>query len=190
MESVKTIITLLGDLTTFLWLILRPQCAFAVENLFLRKQLRHVSGNVTSNPTAAWTLQQLREAIPTDHGYRFLIHDRDGIFSPRLDRSISHRGFRVLRSPPGSPKASSPCERIIGTLRPECLDFFIPITEIDLRSITTKWMTQYKRPTSLQYRPRHTGTSFRSPCCATPTSTSHSKALQGGGPSYPGWITS
>lgn len=142
MESVKTIITLPGDLTTFLWPILRPQSALAVENLFLRKQLRHVPGNVTSNPTAAWTLQQLREAIPTDHGYRFLIHDRDGIFSPRLGQSISHRGFRVLRSPPRSPKASSLCERIIGTLRLECLDFVIPITEIHLRSITTKWMTQ------------------------------------------------
>jgi putative transposase len=46
---------------------------------------RIVHCNVTTNPTAAWTLQQLREAIPSDHGYRFLIHDRDGIFSPHLD---------------------------------------------------------------------------------------------------------
>ena len=53
---------------------------------------RLVHCNVTTHPTAAWTLQQLREAIPSDHGYRFLIHDRDGIFSPQLDQSISAPG--------------------------------------------------------------------------------------------------
>ena len=55
---------------------------------------RIVHCNVTAHPTAAWTLQQLREAIPSDHGYRFLIHDRDGIFSPQLDQSITHMGLR------------------------------------------------------------------------------------------------
>jgi len=43
------------------------------------RRLIHV--NVTSHPTAQWTLQQFREAIPVDHEYRFLIHDRDSIFS-------------------------------------------------------------------------------------------------------------
>jgi putative transposase len=55
--------------------------------------LRIVLCNVTTNPTAAWTLQQLRETIPSDHRYRFLIHDRDGIFSPHLDQSLSHIGY-------------------------------------------------------------------------------------------------
>ncbi len=58
--------------------------------------------NVTTNPTAAWTLQQLREAIPSDNGYHFLIHDRDGIFSPRLDLSMTHMRLGVLRTPPAS----------------------------------------------------------------------------------------
>ena len=106
---------------------------------------RIVHCNVTAHPTAAWTLQQLREAIPSDHSYRFLIHDRDGIFSPLLDNSVSHMGIRVLRSPPRSPKANSFCERVIGTLRRECLDYFIPITESHLRSITTNWMTHYNK---------------------------------------------
>ena len=82
-----------------------------------------VHGNVTTHPTAARTLQQLREAIPSDHGYRFLIHDRDGIFSPQLDQSITHMGLRVLRTPSRSPKANSLCERVIGTLRGEFLYF-------------------------------------------------------------------
>jgi hypothetical protein len=61
---------------------------------------RIVHCNVTTHPTAAWTLQQLREAIPSDHRYRFLIHDGDGIFSPQLDGSITHMGLRVLKTPP------------------------------------------------------------------------------------------
>jgi len=60
---------------------------------------RIVHCNVTTHPTAAWTLQQLREAIPSDHRYRFLIHDGDGIFSPHLDQSITHMGLRVLKTP-------------------------------------------------------------------------------------------
>jgi hypothetical protein len=46
--------------------------------------------NVTAHPTAAWTLQQLREAIPSDHTYRFIVHDCDAIFSPGFDESLVH----------------------------------------------------------------------------------------------------
>lgn len=106
---------------------------------------RIVHCNVTAHPRAAWTLQQLREAIPSDHGYRFLIHDRDGIFSPQLDRSITHMGLRVLRTPPRSPKANSLCERVIGTLRRECLDFLIPLTEYQLQSVLKEWVTHYNQ---------------------------------------------
>ena len=106
---------------------------------------RIVHCNVTTNPTAEWTLQQLREAIPSDHGYRFLIHDGDGIFSPQLDGSITHLGLRVLKTPPRSPKANSLCERFIGTLRRECLDFVIPLTENHLRIVTKNWIAHYNR---------------------------------------------
>ena len=57
------------------------------------RRLLHV--HVTASPTAAWTLQQLREAIPAEHGYRFLLHDRDSIFSPALDQCIRHLGLTV-----------------------------------------------------------------------------------------------
>src|SRR5919109_1033557 len=73
--------------------------------------------NVTAHPTASWTLQQLREALPADHRYRFLIHERDSIFSAQLDRSIQHLGVRVLKTPPQSPQANAFCERLLGTLR-------------------------------------------------------------------------
>jgi putative transposase len=56
------------------------------------RQILHC--NVTSHPTAAWALQQFREAIPTDHGYQFLIHDRDSIFSAGVDRELRAFGFK------------------------------------------------------------------------------------------------
>ena len=106
---------------------------------------RIVHCNVTTHPTAEWTLQQLREVIPSDHSYRFLIHDRDGIFSPQLDESITHMGLRVLRTPPRSPQANSVCERVIGTLRRECLDFMIPLTQSHLRVVLKHWVAHYNK---------------------------------------------
>ena len=62
-----------------------------------RRRILHV--NVTDHPSAEWTLQQLREALPDDHPFRFLIHDRDSIFSLELDRAVAAMGVRVLRTP-------------------------------------------------------------------------------------------
>jgi putative transposase len=89
--------------------------------------------NVTAHPTAVWTLQQLRDAIPSHHNYCFLIHDRNAIFSQAIDQRIGHLGLRVLKTPPQSPQANALCERLLGTLRRECLDFLIPLTEHHLR---------------------------------------------------------
>ena len=107
------------------------------------RKLLHV--HVTTHPTAAWTQQQLREAIPSDHGYRFLIHDRDCILSSRFDQLITHIGLRVLKTPYRSPKANSFCERVIGTLRRECLDFLIPLTENHLRIVLKNWVPHYNQ---------------------------------------------
>ena len=65
---------------------------------------RIVHCRVTAHPTAAWTLQQLREAIPSDHSYRFLIRDRDSIFSAEVDQQLKAFGLRVLRTPARAPK--------------------------------------------------------------------------------------
>jgi putative transposase len=105
------------------------------------RRLLHV--NVTAHPTARWALQQLRDAIPSDHSYRFLIHDRDRIFSPQLDQQVRHLGLRVLKTPPQSPQANAICERLIGTLRREYLDFLIPLTEPHLRYLLHEWVPHY-----------------------------------------------
>jgi putative transposase len=99
--------------------------------------------NVTTHPTAQWTLQQLREALSADHAYRFLIHDRDTIFSQQLDQGVCNLGLRVLKTPARSPQANALCERLIGTLRRECLDFVIPLTEHHLRRLLHEWATHY-----------------------------------------------
>jgi len=105
------------------------------------RRLLHL--NVTAHPTAAWTLQQLREALGYERRYRYLIHDRDRIFAKRLDESIERLGLKILRAPICSPTANAICERVIGTIRRECLDWLIPISEAHLRAILKDWRTHY-----------------------------------------------
>ena len=102
------------------------------------RRLLHVK--VTAHPTASWTRQQLREAIPADHRYRFLLHDRDSIFSAQLDHSIQTLGLRVLKTPPQTPQANALCERLLGTLRQECLDFPIPLSAHHLWCLLKEWV--------------------------------------------------
>jgi putative transposase len=102
--------------------------------------------NVTPHPTADWTLQQFREAIPSDHAYQFLIHDRDSIFSRGLDAELKGSfGLKVLRTPVRAPKANAYCERLVGTVRRECLDFMIPLNERHLRMILRSWVAHYNK---------------------------------------------
>ena len=74
----------------------RTVYVFVIMELGTRRMLHH---NVTAHPTAEWTLQQFREALPGDHPYRYLIHDRDSIFSKDLDKEVVAMGVRVLRTP-------------------------------------------------------------------------------------------
>jgi len=98
---------------------------------------------VTAHPTAAWTLQQLREVVGFDRAHQYLIHDRDSIFARSLDESIGNLGLTVYKSPPHSPRANAICERVIGTVRRECLDWLIPLSESHLRSILRAWAGHY-----------------------------------------------
>jgi putative transposase len=88
-------------------------------------------------------MHQLRQAIPADHAYRFIVHDRDTIFSRDLDQRVCHLGLTVLKTPPHNPQANALCERLLGTLRRECLDFMIPFTEHHLRCLLHEWGQHY-----------------------------------------------
>src|SRR5262252_9101240 len=101
--------------------------------------------NVTRHPTADWTLQQLRECVVGDEGYRFIIHDRDRIYSRELDAGLKTLGLTVLKTPRKLPQANAICERWIGSARRECLDFMIPISEIHIRQTLRCWIDHYNR---------------------------------------------
>jgi putative transposase len=106
-----------------------------------RRSILHC--NVTTHPTAEWTIQQFREALPGGHPYEYIIHDRDSIFSNRLDQVVKDLGLYVLRTPVRAPKANAICERLVGTVRRECLDFLIPLSERHLKTILKAWVTHY-----------------------------------------------
>ena len=97
-----------------------------------RKIVHH---NITAHPTAEWTLQQFREALPGAHPYRFVVHDRDRVFSKELDQAVTAMGVKVLRTPVRAPTANAVCERLVGTVHRECLDFVIPLGERHLKRI-------------------------------------------------------
>ena len=60
-----------------------------------------------------------------------------------LDQHIRHLGLKVLKTPPQSPQANALCERLLGTLRQECVDFVIPLAENHLRRLLSEWVQHY-----------------------------------------------
>ena len=115
---------------------------FVVIEIATRRVLHF---NATRHPTADWTLQQFRECVVGDEGYRYIIHDRDRIYSGDLDAALTTLGLTVLKTPPKSPKANAICERWIGSARRECLDFMIPLNEGHIRMILKPWVTHFNR---------------------------------------------
>jgi len=101
--------------------------------------------NVTAHPTAEWTLQQFRNVISGEEPYRYLIHDRDRIYSRELDSSLKAVGVRILKTPFRAPQANAYCERLVGSIRRECLDYLIPLNEKHLRLILKLWVDHYNR---------------------------------------------
>jgi putative transposase len=105
---------------------------FRVVYVFVALEIgsrRLIHFNTTEHPTAEWTLQQLREALPGDREYKFLLHDLQKRFSEGLDEEIASWGIEVLKSPAHAPTANAFCEQLIGTIRRECLDYVIPLSE-------------------------------------------------------------
>ena len=120
----------------------RIRYVFVLMELGRRRILHY---NVTDHPSAEWTLQQLREALPDDHPFRFLVHDRDSIFSRELDQAVAAMGMRVCRTPRRAPKAHARCERLLGTIRRECLDFLIPLGQRHLKHVLNHWVLHYNQ---------------------------------------------
>src|SRR5262245_8214970 len=105
---------------------------------------RIVHWNLTAHPTANWVTQQFRMTVSGDRPHRYMIHDRDSIYSEGVDRSLAAMSLTVLRTPVRAPQ-NAYCERLIGTICRECLDFVIPLNEPHLRWILQLWVAHYNR---------------------------------------------
>jgi transposase InsO family protein len=79
----------------------------------------------------------------SEQRYQYLLHDRDSIFATHLDASVRRLAIAVVKSAPRCRKANAICERVIGTVRRECLDWQIRLSESGLRSILRIWVTHY-----------------------------------------------
>jgi transposase InsO family protein len=86
----------------------RPLYVFVVLDVGTR---RLVHWNVPAHPTAEWTVQQFRTCVTGETNHRFLVHDRDSIYSPAVDGALHSMGLRVLKTPVMAPQANAYCER-------------------------------------------------------------------------------
>jgi transposase InsO family protein len=110
--------------------------------------LRHgrrlwVSFGVTTNPTAEWISRQIIEAFPWDSAPRFLIRDRDTVYGLVFRQRLCAMGIRDKPTAPRSPWQNPYVERLIGTIRPECLDHMIVFGEAHLRRILGRYAAYY-----------------------------------------------
>lgn len=106
-----------------------------------RRQLVHF--NVTDHPTAEWTAQQILEAFPFDEAPRFLIRDHDGIYGHAFQRRIESMGIEEVLIAPRSPWQNPFAERLIGSIRRECLNHVIVLSERHLRRILRSYFEYY-----------------------------------------------
>jgi len=123
-----------------------PTLRFQVLYVFVvlaHDRRRIVHFNVTAHPTAEWTSQQLREAFPFDQVPRYLLRDRDGIFGCDFTRHVKAMGIQEVLSAPRSPWQRAYVERVIGTIRRECLDHVIVFSEASLRRTLLWYFTYY-----------------------------------------------
>jgi transposase InsO family protein len=123
-----------------------PTATFRI--LFLLVVLSHdrreiVHANVTEFPTAEWTARQIVEAIGLDDAPKYLIRDRDRKFSEFFSRKVSSAGLTEVLTAPASPWQNAYVERVIGTIRRECLDHTIILSERHLRRIVRRYIDYY-----------------------------------------------
>ena len=108
-----------------------------------RRRIVHFA--VTANPTAAWVAQQIREAFPWDTAPRHVIRDRDGVYGGVFRARVLAMGIEEVITAPRSPWQNPFAERVIGSIRRECLDHVIVLNEWHLRRILASYLAYYHR---------------------------------------------
>src|SRR5258706_26933 len=99
--------------------------------------------NVTANPTAEWVASQITEAFPWDEAPHYLIHDRDRIFGSVVTRRLRAMGIRDKPTAPALPWQNGFAERLIGSIRRECVDHIIVLDEMHLRRVLKSYADYY-----------------------------------------------
>jgi putative transposase len=123
-------------------LLFRSLFAFFIIELKSRKVI-HVG--VTRFPTDAWTAQQLREATPYGQIPKYLIRDNDSKFGSCFARVAGTSGIKVLKTPSHAPRANAICERFLGSVRRECLDHVLIVSEKQLHRILLAYVEYFNR---------------------------------------------
>jgi transposase InsO family protein len=108
-----------------------------------RRQLVHVG--VTAHPTAEWLSHQISEAFPWDRAPRHLIRDRDGAFGEVFKHRLHAMRIRDRPTAPRSPRQNAYVERLIGSIRRDCLDHLIIVDERHLRNLLRDYAEYYNR---------------------------------------------
>ena len=99
--------------------------------------------NVTTNPTAEWVARQITEAFPWDMAPGYMIRDRDRVYGTVVTRRLCAMGIRDKPIAPASPWQNGFAERLIGSIRRECLDHIIVLGEVHLRRILKSYARYY-----------------------------------------------
>jgi putative transposase len=125
-----------------------PTVGFKV--LFVLVVLSHhrrriVHFNVTENPTAEWTAQQIVEAFPYDTAPKYLLRDRDKVYGSYFQKRVCGMGIEEVLIAPRSPWQNPYAERVIGSIRRECLDSVIVLNKRHLKRTLTSYFDYYHR---------------------------------------------
>ena len=119
------------------------QYASPIRTIRAHDGRRIVHFGVTAHPAAAWTAQQLREAFPRDNTPRYLLRDRDRIFGEEFIKQVKAMGIKQVLSAPRSPWQRAYVERVIGSIRRECLDHVVVFGERSLHRTLTAYCSYY-----------------------------------------------
>jgi len=123
-----------------------PTATFRILYVFivlLQERRRIVHFAVTEHPNAVWVSRQIRHAFPFDKAPRYLIRDRDSIYGNALQQTLAMLGIKEVLTAPRSPWQSPFVERLIGSLRRECLDHVIVLNERHLHRIVSAYCHYY-----------------------------------------------
>ncbi len=123
----------------------RPRLPENIRKLIIRMALENPTSGQARVAAELSVKLGIYVSPRTVRTYRVLIRDRDSIFSVEVDDQLKAFGLRVLRTPTRAPQANAYCERLVGTVRRECLDFMIPLGEKHLSRILAEWVTHYNQ---------------------------------------------